>query len=139
MRLRILLCTFPLLLAGCVYEDATDETKTGTADSTGSAASQDDISVPDAGETAYEAAELEKLRRDASWRALAERDRAARAAALARRPRPEPQTSDLTSSLEPPPPPETDLQAGAPVAQQPGRASRSRELRSDHAGHPEPR
>ena len=122
MRLRILLCALPLILAGCVYEDATDETKTGTTDSAGSAVSQDDISVPDAGETAYEAAEIEKLRRDASWRAIAERDRAARAAALARRPRPEPQTSDLTSSLEPPPPPATDLQAGVPATQQPGRA-----------------
>ncbi|HKH46969.1 MAG TPA: L,D-transpeptidase family protein [Thermoanaerobaculia bacterium] len=127
MRLRILLCVLPLLLTGCVYEDATDEKKTGTTDSVGSAASQDDISVPDAGETTYEAAELEKLRRDASWRAIAERDRAARAAALARRPSPD-QTSDLTSSLEPPPAPSpSDTEAGAPVAQQPGRVPASPE------------
>lgn len=93
--LRLLLCALPLLLAGCIYEDATDETEQG---SSGSEASREDISVPDAGEIAYEPEALERLRRDASWRAAAERDRAARAAATARQSPP-----DLTTSLEPPP------------------------------------
>jgi lipoprotein-anchoring transpeptidase ErfK/SrfK len=117
-RLLFLLCALPLLLAGCVYEDATDETKNEQG-SAASATSQDDISVPDAGEIAYEAAALEKLRRDASWRAAAERDRAARAAALARPSSPEPSSPDLSTSLEPPTAP---TPPSAPGAQPPLRA-----------------
>jgi len=121
MRARHLLlsfsCALPLLLAGCVYEDATDETEQASAESE---ASQEDISVPDAGETAYEPAALEKLRRDASWRAAAERDRAARAAAAARPSSPEPGTTDLTTDLAPPAAPAPT--AGAPGAQPPLRA-----------------
>lgn len=80
MRCRhLLLFALPLVLASCTYEDATDE-----AASTPAAASEqagDDISVPDAGEIAYEPSALEQMRRDASWRAAAESDRAARAQA----------------------------------------------------------
>jgi len=94
-RLLLLLCALPLL-AGCIYEDATDEEEKGSA---GSEASGDDISVPDAGETAYDPAALEKLRRDASWRAAAERDRTARAAARSAPPVQE--STDLTTDLEP--------------------------------------
>jgi lipoprotein-anchoring transpeptidase ErfK/SrfK len=113
MRYRILLfCALPLLLAGCIYEDATDETEQGSA---GSEASREDISVPDAGETAYEPAALEKLRRDASWRAAAERDRAARAAAVARQSPQQPVPPDPTGNLEPSPAPGST--GGAPGAQ----------------------
>jgi lipoprotein-anchoring transpeptidase ErfK/SrfK len=122
MRLRILLCTLPLLLAGCTYEDATDEKKAETAaPAESTTASQDEISVPDAGETAYDPAELEKLRRDASWRAIAERDRAARAAALAQGATSQPQTSDLAGGVQPPPA-TTAPQPSGPIAQQPGGA-----------------
>lgn len=91
-----------LVLASCTYEDATDEATTTPVPSERSG---DDISVPDAGEIAYEPSALEQMRRDASWRAAAERDRAARAQAA----HPTGQTPSavgidpgLTTGLEPP-------------------------------------
>ena len=75
---HLLLCALPLVLAGCTYEDATDEAASTPA-AVSEPAANDDISVPDAGEIAYEPAALEQMRRDTSWRASAERDRAARA------------------------------------------------------------
>lgn len=84
MRLRelLLLGTFPLLLAGCSYEDATGEAESGTVASepaTSEPAARSEISVPDAGELEYDPAMLEQQRRDAAWRAAADRDRVARA------------------------------------------------------------
>lgn len=130
MRNRLLLlCAFPLLLAGCTFEDSTDEAERGTAAETQPAGDQ--ISVPDAGEVGYEVSALEQMRRDNSWRANAERDRAARAAALANRPRPgqEPMTTagpdpSLSAGVEPSPaaPAPGGAVGGAPGAQPPLRA-----------------
>jgi lipoprotein-anchoring transpeptidase ErfK/SrfK len=130
MRLRhlFLLCAFPLLLAGCTYEDATDEAETSSAEGT---AAQDDISVPDAGEIRYEAARLAELRRDASWRAAAERDRAARrpGAGAAQEPLTTAGPADMAAEPDPalitgqePPPPTGAEGGGAPGAQPPLRA-----------------
>jgi lipoprotein-anchoring transpeptidase ErfK/SrfK len=114
MRCRhLLLCALPVVLAGCTYEDATDEAASTPATSERSG---DDISVPDAGEIAYETSALERMRRDASWRAAAERDRAARAQAT----QPQGQTPaaagvdpGLNTGLEPA---ETPAPVGVPSA-----------------------
>lgn len=114
MRCRhLLLCALPLVLASCTYEDATDE---ATSTPAATERSGDDISVPDAGEIAYETSALEQMRRDASWRAAAERDRAARAQAAQPQGQP-PETvgvdPGLNTGLESP---ETPVPVGAPSA-----------------------
>lgn len=114
MRCRhLFLCALPLVLASCTYEDATDEAASTPA---ATERSSDDISVPDAGEIAYETSALEQMRRDASWRAAAERDRAARAqAAQAQGQVPATVGVDpgLNTVLEPP---ETAAPVGVPSA-----------------------
>jgi lipoprotein-anchoring transpeptidase ErfK/SrfK len=114
MRCRhLFLCALPLVLASCTYEDATDEAASTPA---ATERSGDDISVPDAGEIAYETSALEQMRRDASWRAAAERDRAARAQAA------QPQgQAPSTVGVDPGPTtglatPETPAPVGAPSA-----------------------
>lgn len=128
MRLRnlLVLCLFPLLLAGCVFEDATDEAEKGSAED---AAAQEEISVPDAGEIRYEAARLEQMRRDASWRAAAERDRAARRPGMAQPPLTTAGPEGVAATPDPaletgqePPPPTGAEGGGLPGAQPPLRA-----------------
>ena len=81
MRHLLLLLAFPLALTACYFEDATDEATPKAQETPAVApASRPDISVPRGGAPEYDAAKLESLRLDPSWRQYAELDRRGRAA-----------------------------------------------------------
>lgn len=78
---RLLFLAYLLSLTACTYEDATDETTPKAQETPATApASRPAVSVPRSRAREYDAAKLESLRLDPSWRQYAELDRRGRAA-----------------------------------------------------------
>lgn len=111
MRTKLPILILPLLLGGCVYEDATDEQPSESPAAQPSQTREGYYSVP-TGAAEYDTATLEQGRLDPAWRQYAERDRLER---LGTAPVPPAQgQSPLTTGSEPPPPTGAEG-AGAPA------------------------
>lgn len=112
MRKKLTILILPLLLGGCVFEDATDERQPSETPAAAQSSQAQGYSVP-IGAPEYDTVALEKGRLDPAWRQWAERDRMERLGTAQAAPRGQTQPP-LTTGTEPPPPTGAEG-GGAPV------------------------